>query len=56
MRAACVLCTTRRRRPSAINGDSVEYWRATVAAPAANRAGNILGVPATFKLSVGYRF
>jgi hypothetical protein len=50
------LCTTRRRRPSAINGGSVDYWRAMVATPVANRAGNILGVPATFKVSVGYRF
>ncbi len=41
---------------SGYNLDYGDYTRATVAAPVANRAGNIVGVPATFKLSVGYRF
>jgi len=41
------------------NGYSLDYgnWDgAPLARPTANRLGNILGTPATFKLSVGYRF
>ncbi len=41
------------------NGYNLDYGNydgAPLARPTANRLGNILGTPATFKLSVGYRF